>query len=83
MLKHCFYDRIFPDFNYWMIGSDYTVNVGGVSSVKSGQPLLGIKWEYTAAVGEPWIEDDDTLSVIGKSKEDLSSVYMYNITKCL
>ena len=69
---------LFTDNGYWLVREDYTKNAGGVESVKSGQPLHGIKWKYYTS-GE-FKDDDDTLSVTGifmtwQNNELLQSCY--------
>ena len=57
-----FIQSIYKDENFWMVGSDYTSDSGGLTSFKSGQPLIGIKWEYAK---NGWKDDDKTLTVTG------------------
>ena len=54
---------IFTDNGFWIIGPAYTKKKGYVASSKSGQPLLGIKWQYYTK--GKWRYDDDTLTVTG------------------
>ena len=55
-----------------MVGDDYTGNGGGVNSAQSGQPLLGIKWQYYD--GKEWKEDDDKLTVTGNHYCNITAV---------
>ena len=62
---------IFTDTGNWLVGQDYSVNIGGVKSVKSGQPLLGVKWQYW---NDGWKDDDNTLTLTGSHRCNIIAV---------